>query len=130
MLVSNLGNCEYHHVYPVSSQTKYFLFGNCYCFPSHSSLARKSKDWLVCMSGATFHFNYEVVECWHNTNQVSLFLFNEIVTCFRYDTEDFEDTKGVIRIRKSKNRQHNGRKKKYKKTNNDLQNIHIKPKIE
>jgi hypothetical protein len=41
--------------------------------------------------------------------------------------EEFEDTKGVIRIRKSKkNRQHNGQKKKYKRTNNDLQNIHIK----
>jgi lipopolysaccharide export LptBFGC system permease protein LptF len=41
--------------------------------------------------------------------------------------EEFEDTKGVIRIRKSKkNRQHNGQKKKYKRTNNDLQNIYIK----
>jgi hypothetical protein len=45
--------------------------------------------------------------------------------------EDFEDTKGVIRIRiLEKNRQHNGQKKKYKMTNNDLQNIHIKLKIE
>ena len=43
----------------------------------------------------------------------------------------FEDTKGVIRIRKSKkNGQHNGQKKKDKRTNNDLQNIHIKLKIE
>jgi hypothetical protein len=41
----------------------------------------------------------------------------------------FEDTKGVIIIRISKNRQHNGQKKKYKRTNNDLQNIHIKLKI-
>jgi hypothetical protein len=42
-----------------------------------------------------------------------------------------KDTKGVIRIRISKkNRQHNGQKKKYKRTNNDLQNIHIKLKIE
>jgi hypothetical protein len=40
--------------------------------------------------------------------------------------EEFEDTKGVIRIRISKkNRQHNGQKKKYKRTNNDLQNIHV-----
>ena len=39
--------------------------------------------------------------------------------------EEFEDTKRVIRIRKSKkDRQHNGQK--YKRTNNDLQNIHIK----
>jgi len=44
--------------------------------------------------------------------------------------EEFEDTKWVIRIRISKNRQHNGQKKKYKRTNNDLQNIHIKLKIE
>jgi hypothetical protein len=45
--------------------------------------------------------------------------------------EEFKDTKGAIRIRKSKkNRQHNGQKKKYKRTNNDLQNIHIKLKIE
>jgi hypothetical protein len=45
--------------------------------------------------------------------------------------EEFEDTKGVIRIRISKkNRQHNGQMKKYKRTNNNLQNIHIKLKIE
>jgi len=41
----------------------------------------------------------------------------------------FEDTKRVIRIRISKDRQHNGQKKKKKRTNNDLQNIHIKLKI-
>ena len=45
--------------------------------------------------------------------------------------EEFEDTKGEIRIRISKkNRQHSGQKKKYKRTNNDQQNIHIKLKIE
>jgi hypothetical protein len=44
--------------------------------------------------------------------------------------EEFEDTKGVIRIRTSKNRQHNDQEKKNKRTNNDLQNIHIKLKIE
>jgi hypothetical protein len=45
--------------------------------------------------------------------------------------EVFEDIKGVIRIPISKKiRQHNGKKKKYKKANNDLQNIHIKLKIE
>ena len=41
-----------------------------------------------------------------------------------------EDTKGVIRIRISKkNREHNGQKKKDKRTINDLHNIHIKLKI-
>ena len=45
--------------------------------------------------------------------------------------EEFEDTKGIIRIRISKkNRQHNDQKKNDKRTNNDLQNIHIKLKIE
>jgi len=43
--------------------------------------------------------------------------------------EKFEDTKGVIRIRKSKkDRQKNGQKKKEKRTSNDIQNIHIKLK--
>ena len=38
----------------------------------------------------------------------------------RYE-EEFEDTKGVIRIRiLKKNRQHNDQKKKYIRTNNDL----------
>jgi len=45
--------------------------------------------------------------------------------------EEFEDTIGVIRIRiLKKNRQHNGQKEKYKRTSNDIQNIHIKLKIE
>jgi hypothetical protein len=45
--------------------------------------------------------------------------------------EELEDTKGVIRIRVSKkNRKHNGQKKKDKRTNNDIHNIHIKLKIE
>ena len=50
-----------------------------------------------------------------------------------YDTgsrQEFEDTKGVIRIRKSKKyRQHNDQKKKYKRANNDLQSMHNKLKI-
>ena len=63
--------------------------------------------------------------------------------------EEFEDTNGISKIRMSmsrnvgkvskvviririskKDRQHNGQKKKYKRTNNDLQNLHIKLKIE
>jgi hypothetical protein len=49
--------------------------------------------------------------------------------CYKKDRiyeEEFEDTK----IRKSmKDRQQNGQKKKYKRTNNDLQNIHIKDRV-
>jgi tRNA A-37 threonylcarbamoyl transferase component Bud32 len=44
---------------------------------------------------------------------------------------EFEDNKVVIRIRiLKKNRQHNDQKIKYKRANNDLQNIQIKLKIE
>jgi hypothetical protein len=55
------------------------------------------------------------------TNYKTLFILflikNDVI-------EEFEDTKGVIRIRKSKkDRQHISKKKKYKRTNNDLLNI-------
>ena len=46
--------------------------------------------------------------------------------CMNGCLKEFEDTKGVIRIRISKNRQYNDLKKKDKRTNNDLQNKHIK----
>ena len=42
--------------------------------------------------------------------------------------EEFENTKGVSRIRKSKDRQHNGQKKNAKRTNNDLHNTTQKTK--
>ena len=44
--------------------------------------------------------------------------------------EKFKDINGAIRSRKlKKDRQHNCQKKKDKRTNIDLQNIHIKLKI-
>jgi hypothetical protein len=43
-------------------------------------------------------------------------------------SEEFEDTKEVIRIYKSKERQYNSKNKKDKRTNNDLQNITHKTK--
>jgi hypothetical protein len=62
---------------------------------------------------------------------MAIFKFRKNIIMLILLQEDFEDTKGVIRIRiLEKNRQHNGQKKKYKMTNNDLQNIHIKLKIE
>jgi len=42
--------------------------------------------------------------------------------------EKFEDIKGVIRSCKSKDRQYNVKKKKNKRTNNDLQNTTKKTK--
>ena len=45
--------------------------------------------------------------------------------------EEFEDSKGVIIIRKSKKtRQHNDQKKKDKRTNNDIHYMHTKLTIE
>ena len=53
------------------------------------------------------------------------------IVLFVWRRQEFDDTKGVIRIRISKKYiNHNGQQKKYKRTNNDLQNIHIKQKIE
>ena len=43
--------------------------------------------------------------------------------------KEFEDRKGVIRIRKWKDKQHNGQKKQDKRTNNNPLNKHIKLKI-
>ena len=42
--------------------------------------------------------------------------------------EEFEDTKGIIKIRKSKDRQHNAQKKKRQTTIYKI--LHIKLKIE
>jgi hypothetical protein len=70
------------------------------------------------------------------TKMINYFIGLEIMSIVNVSninqaSEHFEDTKGVIRIHISKkNRQHNGKKKEYKRTNNDLQNIHIKLKIE
>jgi hypothetical protein len=57
----------------------------------------------------------------------SLSVFSRV----RASQEELEDIKGVIKIRISKkNMERNGQKKKYKRTNNDIQNIHIKIEIE
>jgi hypothetical protein len=54
----------------------------------------------------------------------------EGLLCDTWSRQEFEDTKGVIRICKSKKyRQHNDQKKKYKRWNNDLKNMHNKLKI-
>jgi hypothetical protein len=55
-----------------------------------------------------------------NTSLLAFSIFRRV---WRYQRE-------VIRIRKSKkNKQNNDQKKKYKRTNNDLQNVHIKVMI-
>ena len=55
----------------------------------------------------------------------------ELVSAMNMYEEVLEDPKGSIRISKlKKNRHRNAQKKKYTRTNDDLQNIHIKLKIE
>jgi hypothetical protein len=68
---------------------------------------------------------------WHiyNVYPITIYVFahGDSMTAIHVNSckhqEEFEDTKGVIKIRKSKkDKQHNdyGRKKKDKRTNNDL----------
>ena len=53
---------------------------------------------------------------------------DNVVVCFQYQIhEKFEDTKGVIKRRKSQGRQYNGQKKN-KWISNDLQNTTQKTK--
>jgi hypothetical protein len=60
---------------------------------------------------------------------VNVSLSNSLMLC-PFCCFELGDTKGAIRNRKSKKeRQHNGQAKKDKRTNNDVQNIHIKLKI-
>jgi hypothetical protein len=67
--------------------------------------------------------------CWYWWNcWLSLFKFSFILLINHVFQEEFEDTKGVIRIRKD--RQHNGQQKKRQRTNNHLQTLHRKLKIE
>ena len=74
----------------------------------------------------TFLFHiYPINKRGYSTVSDTLFLTTEIYK------KSLKIPKGVIRIRKSKkDRQHNGQKKKAKRTNNDLQSITHKLKIE
>jgi len=58
-----------------------------------------------------------------HSNGITVVSYN--IHCFQ---EELEDTKRIIRIRKSKDRQHMAKKKKDKRSNNDLQNTTQKTK--
>jgi len=101
---------------------KNYKTGIC-CFSA--TLRNKSKDCLV--------RSMDNVSEWSDVSICGLLFLWTIMLVKRVCLiqEEFEDTKGVIKIRKSKkDRQHNGQKKKDKRTKNDLQNVHIKLKIE
>ena len=65
-----------------------------------------------------------------STKKINIITHNLFVDPSPTNEEELKETKGAIRIYKSKDKHHNGQKKKYKRTNNDLQNIHIQLKIE
>ena len=75
---------------------------------------------------------YFPIEIWNCYDIVITFLFHLISDQWLdVRKKSLKIPNGLIRIRISKkNRQHNAQKKKYKRTKNDLQNIHIKLKIE
>ena len=53
--------------------------------------------------------------------KISEYFRSSICTCHHWNYEEFEDTKGATRIRKSKkNRQYNGKRKQTKGKNNDI----------
>ena len=58
---------------------------------------------------------------------IHVFTYHKDISCQLQLQEEFEDTKGVIRICKSKDRQHNGQIKMDNRTHNKLQNITHKP---
>ena len=62
----------------------------------------------------------ECQHCSYFSNRFNITNIREKLNILKFKQEELEDTKWVIRIRISKkNRQHNGQKKKYKRTNND-----------
>ena len=93
---------------------------------SSCALSSKSSFLFTWMNPIRKQWDWELTRgriCWsYNDNGVGN-------VCIVTSTDEFYDTKGIIRICKSKkNRQHNGQKKKDKMTNNDLQNITQKTK--
>jgi hypothetical protein len=86
---------------------------------------------FVHVFGSSFYLDILIYSLIHNKHFSLLYPYSStMIYMLSVCEEEFEDTKGVIRIRKSmKERQHNGQKKKYKRTNNGLQNIHIKLEI-
>jgi hypothetical protein len=94
----------------------------------HSSISFVLRLYLllcIFLSAIKYSSCRNVPLCVHNiSDSYSNISMNYIIM-----KEEFEDSKGIIRIRKwKKDRQHNGQKIKNKSTNSDLQNIIHKTK--
>ena len=85
----------------------------------------------ISLSRRNFHQTFYIrsnciITEWESTDCMSILC---LITTFWYSVaKSLKITKEQSESKK--NRQHNGQKKKHKRTNNDLQNIHIKLKIE
>jgi hypothetical protein len=99
-------------------------------------LKKKSLDHRVDIEGHHRNVKYQSFAKYSTLNVVASTKYKQfqhpMLCALRISMyEKLKYTKGVIRSCISKtNRQHNGQNKKYKRTNNDPQNIHIKIKIE
>jgi hypothetical protein len=95
-----------------------------------SVLEQYSESWCL-NADLKYKYLFTVWRVIYNQSN-AMFLYHEIGTPFvALLQEEFEVTKWIIRIHKSKkNKQHYDQKKKDKRTNNHLQNIQIKLKIE
>jgi hypothetical protein len=80
---------------------------------------------LFFVSNVIINYCYQVLSIsWHSSS-----CSRHFVSAFSWK-KSLKIPKGVIRIRISKkNRQHNGQKKKYKRTNNDLRGLLLKRKL-
>ena len=124
------------HLYKTTDMLLFSIFVAAFCLiiKSNRQIVAAGKndnpnthihDRSLCLLGATISIQRVCVK--HNAMVTSL----PSKSSDALVQEEFEDTKGAIRNRiPRKNRQHNGQKKKYKRKNNDRQNIHIKLKIE
>ena len=95
----------------------YLLYNMCLFCPVLLNSAYK----YILRNCELFHEIYYIIVKKYTTLLINLVIYKE----------EFEDTKGAIIIRISKkNRQHTCQQKNNRGTNNDLQNIHIKLKID
>jgi hypothetical protein len=105
---------EYIDISPSSTLIKQYQL--CLCNTSHVYILINLFD--LCQHFFLHCYIY-FVKCWHMLNDICFHTRLNCITISRI--VEFEDIKGVIRIRVSKkNIQHNGQMKKYKRTNNDL----------
>ena len=93
---------------------------SCITFSTHPVIAKRDEHHLIWKSCCTTLSDSIHRTCTYWSPRFNLLAF------MVYDLwEELADTKGVIRIHKSNDRQRNGQKKRDERTNNDLQTLHL-----